>query len=232
MNITKFYLLMLLICFRNIGMAQDEKTYKNEFHLNATGFITNYLNFGGAPNSNNPYLLGYKRIIDKSAFRFGFMGDIRTNNTNVNHSQPRSYSQTNSLNIRFGYELRQDLNKKWTVFYGLDLVGGFFDFKSKNSQSVFFNGNNTNVNFIRSNSNYSYGGGPVGGIQWNLSQRISLMAESRAYFLYTENQTKTSWEDVPEPLKANGAFSQSDNVNYFKRTEFFLPLDLFLIVKF
>lgn len=228
----KLILGLIFLISNTLLFSNDKNGFKNEFHINSTGFVANYLNFGNNVSSNNPYLLGYKRIVNNSAYRVGLMGNISNSNSIVNPQQPRLYINNQSLYFRIGYEWRKNIHNKWSVFYGFDFATDLNDNKSISYQNVNLNGNIFLVKNNSSFSNYSYGGGPIGGIQWNLTNRLSLMAESRAYFFYTEVQSKNKWEDIPEQLRINGSFADSDNVNYFTRLNLNLPLDIFLIIKF
>lgn len=229
----KLALLSLSFLLLTTLVAQERK-FKNEFHLNATGFVGNYLNFGNGPISNNPFLLGYKRVYRNKAIRFGAFGSSSSSNRVVNPQQPRSYRNSKELELRTGFEWRKMLNPKWMFFYGLDLAVGFTDNRTTNFQNVNFQGTQVLVKNISSFAQNSYGGGPIAGLQWDFSKRISLLAESRAYFNYSEIHTKTKWEDVPDQLRVaqNSGFKDQDNVDYLSQFQIFLPLDLFVIIKF
>jgi len=203
--------------------------------LNATGFVSNYFSFGGNTFSNNPYILGYKRIIKNSAFRVGVNYSLFNTNRQVNPQQPRSYNQGSRFDLRIGYEGRKFLSPKWVWFYGLDVTRLASQSSSKTTQK--FGGGITgpvDVTNISSSSNISSGGGPITGLQWNISKRIAVLAEARAYLLYSENRSNTKWEDVPENIRIMNPtiFEERNNVDYITDFRIFLPLDVFVVFKF
>ncbi len=230
----QFFLYIITIGFTFHLSAQD-KIPKNEFNVNATGFVANYFSLGSGPSSNNPYIFGYKRLFENSAFRTGFNYNSRSSNTLVNPQQPRSNFSSKNIDIRIGFEFRKPLSNKFMWFYGIDATSNYNLNKSKNVQT-FFKGsfNETSVTQLSLNSGTSFGGGPIAGLQWNISKKIVLFTEARAYFNYSENHTNTNWEGVTDLLRNNfqGNFESKDNVDYFKNFDLFLPIDLFVAFKF
>jgi hypothetical protein len=175
--------------------------------------------------------LGYKRVFNNQAIRVGFMGDIRNQNSN-NNNQRRSFLNS-SLDFRLGYEWRQALHPKWSIFYGFDVATRLVNSKRTEFENTMFQGSEITYRRIVSEHNNRFGLGPVAGIQWNLSSRIALMAESRAYVFYNESFSSIKWREIPEQWKNNGnAFNdEKNNAVYTTRFDFFLPLDVFIIIK-
>lgn len=231
----KNLLLIIGLTLAPILCVSQNKTFKNEFNLNVTGFVANYFSLGGGPVSNNPYLFGFKRIFnEKSALRAGGNFNSSQSNILVNPQQPRSYQESKNVDFRIGYEWRRPVTNRFSWFYGIDLITNYNVFRNTNTQLFFDGRNQVPVDNETSNSSTGYGGGPIAGLQWNLSKRISLFAESRANFIYRENHRKTNWEGVTDALRQRNpnSFDERDNRDYFSSFNIFLPLDLFLAIKF
>jgi len=215
-----------------IGFGQDFSP-KNEFGLNATGFVANYFNLGGV-TSNTPYLVDYKRQLVPSVYlRSGLDFSFRNNNTSQQNGN-RFYSSTRRVNLRVGVEKRKPLGAKFEWHYGFDAVGGIDKTETSSNQQLFSNGEIVTAKIINGNNLTSVGAGPLAGIRWNLSPKISLWTEARSYLIYGEREIKSGWEGVPDDLLNSnpGFFDTKTRTDYAADLNFFAPLDLYISFKF
>ena len=230
----KSTLLFLLIVSSFFAWGQlDETIKKNELGFNASGFASNYLNFGGAVISNNPYVITYKRFFNNGAIRFGVNANgLRfDDNRFVNNSS----DQINLVfDSRIGYEWKSPLSQKWTFIYGVDGLYGVNNFKRKTYQTLWDGNKNAPVTNVSINNNQTVGFGPIAGIEWSITDRIALYTEARFYGRYTEIESGTKWEDVTDELRHRFGASLDDNVksSFQKDIVVFVPLDIFVTIKF
>ena len=132
-----------------IGIGEDRGS-KNEFGLNATGFVANYFNLGGVA-SNTPYLIDYKReLVPSLYFRSGLDFGFRNNNTSQQNGN-RFYSNSRRVNLRIGVEKRKPLGSKFEWHYGIDAVGGLDFTQTSSNQQFFFNNDLVMVTAINGN---------------------------------------------------------------------------------
>jgi hypothetical protein len=225
-------LTLLLTSIYFIGFSQEQAP-KNEFGLNATGFVANYFNLGGV-SSNTPYLIDYKRkLVPGLYLRSGLDFGFRNNNTSQQNGN-RFYSSTKRVNLRIGVEKRKPLGAKFEWHYGLDAIGGLNFTESTSHQQFFSQTGIVSVKSISGNESSSIGLGPVAGLRWNVSPRISLWTEARSYFIYNELKILSRWEDVPDDLfnQNPGLFDTKSRTDYNANLNFFVPLDLYVSFKF
>lgn len=81
----------------------------------------------------------------------------------------------------------------------------------------------------------SIGIGPVSGLRWQISPRISLWTESRLYMSYSETKVLTRWEEVSDGVKNRNTsfnFDTNSNTNYSSSAIAALPLDIYLTFNF
>ncbi|GEM_PF-1230628 len=227
-------LILIGILFAFTSSAQENE-YKNEFSLNTTGFIANYFNLGGV-SSNSLYIVDYKREIGTDLyFRSGLDASYGNSNTSQTN-QSRAYLNTKRFDLRLGVERRKKLGGKWFWHYGVDIVGGM-NYGTSTSNQQFLNSSfaQEDVKRISASENENIGFGPVTGLRWKISPRISLWTEGRLYFNYSETKNITRWEDVSESVKNRNTgfnFDTNSNTNYRTAANAVLPLDVYITFNF
>jgi hypothetical protein len=198
----KRYLIALVFTFVTVTVfAQDTippKVYRNEFGIDATGFIKQFLNFS---NDEFPvfysetYYLTYRRHLKSGNIRAAVGGgfadyDIPTpfaGDSNIYHF--KSYN----IDYRVGWEFTNELSKRWQVFYGADFRHSLMYTKN---DAPFWNGGYANGSESKVQS---FGLAPLLGIRFRINNRISLstetsfsinleQAESRRYYLPVTSQ--------------------------------------------
>jgi hypothetical protein len=219
----KHFLALLISIISLTVFAQDttnqKKIYRNEFGVDATGFIKQFLNFNQTqfPDYYTPtYYLTYRRHFSGGNIRFGIGGtflkqDIAAPFTGDSNSY---HSSSYSFDARIGWEFFSKLSKRWQAFYGLDFKPSIYH--SKND-APYWNGGYANGIEVDSKI---LGLGSVLGFRFKLTNRISLTTETsfslffentstRKYFIPVTNQFPAMADVVtPDMKKIYGSYSQ------------------------
>lgn len=209
-------LLLGIFCISSCALysqSSDKPFYKHEIGLNVTDLLNTLLN-SSATNDNSIYTFIYKRRTnEKKAIRTGFGLQI-LQNSNDSNSQTgfRVISRTN-LNARVGLEWRTNISNKFDLLYGIDFLGGY-----SQSESTFFDFNGRIEN---NNTGISIGSGPILGIQFHISDRMSISTETTLYYVFSMNKQRSS-ENGNQFINTN-----SEN-SIFQHT---LPSSLFFHVR-
>jgi hypothetical protein len=190
----KLVFITTLLCMISALQAQEstEKVYKNEFGIDGTNFVKQFLNFNSSssPTSATPYspvyYLTYRRKFEKGNIRFGAGGNF-TNNNDASQYVPDSLDfrfHNHTVNLRLGWEFAENLSKRWEVFYGLDMRCNFIknlDEYQENSSSYY-----TGYESITNGYNLS----PLLGIRFRISKRLSVSTEASYSVQYELNKSR------------------------------------------
>jgi hypothetical protein len=236
MKIIFSVLFSLLIVHFSFGSAPDSTAHKarhshwttadssgkkwkmeHDININTTFFIKQILNFSSTSLEISPYIIGYKFFpVRNHGLRFAVGGSYSGSNTSPDSTFVQ-ISKIYELDYRIGYEYRKSFGRHWMFFAGIDLTNSF----GSNSTKV-----NSSTDITKTvNSTWSIGGGPVVGIQVNVSKRISLFTETAFYYNYASTRTKTSSLNFPD-LNEN-------RVTDIEQTgKFLLPTSLFFVFRF
>lgn len=196
--------------------AQDSTrtiTWKNEFGLDATGFLQQFLYFNNSqfPTYYTPvYYVTYRRHFGKCNLRSAIGGYIYHHPFETPYpNDPNSYEHnTQQLSFRIGWEWTNELAKRWQVFYGMDYLQGFLH---DQNDAPYWNGGYANG---RETTTIIYGIGPLLGMRFRLTDRISLSTEaslscnleifqSRRYYFSTDPQVLPTIPDQKDPKATN-----------------------------
>jgi Protein of unknown function, DUF481 len=224
MRILSFCFLLMLLTSASYAGSNDTTTVvhkkrkmEHDININTTFFIKQIINLSGTSLAISPYIIGYKFFpVKNHGLRFSIGGNYssQTQNPDSNFVQRTKSSE---LDYRIGYEYRHFFGKRWVFFTGVDMVNSFTSINSKVNSS-------TDI-VTTSTSGWSLGGGPVAGIQVNISKSISLFLETAFYYAYSSSRSKTSSLNFPE-----------ENVNkltsYGQSAQFVLPTSLFFEFRF
>lgn len=195
------------------------KVYHNEFGIDATAFLKQFLNFnsGQYPDYYNAtYYLTYRRHFKYGNIRFGIGGGFSDYDIpaafdgDVNKYHYNSYS----LNSRIGWEFFNELSKRWQVFYGLDFRPSLSYTKN---DAPYWNGGYANGSETKSQT---YGIAPLLGFRFKLTNRLSIstetsfsinwqQSESRRYYIPVTSQYPPLPDVVtPKTKKLFSSFAQ------------------------
>ncbi len=154
--------------------AQDESTAEDskgekiqrEFGFNSTFFVKQFLSFSNNNIGTSPYIFTYKRINEKNtALRMGLGMGVNVRNS---PSSNGLHSNRINLDLRIGLEKRFLLSPKWLAYTGGDFLNSFSQLETST-----IGGDNS----VRDNE-IGFGLAAVGGIQFFINKRLSLLTES------------------------------------------------------
>lgn len=185
--------------------------------LNTTFFLKQLINLSNQNIAISPYILGYKCFFTKNHGIRASIGGSFSKRTDYPDSTATRITTNYAVDYRVGYEFRHLFGKRWYLQTGVDIVG---------RQS--FGGTKANSSFDILNSSTSFnsiGGGPLLGIQFNITNRIALFTETAFYYSYSWGQRKIDSRNFPQ-LNSN----RSAGSEY--RGEFILPTSLFFVFIF
>lgn len=214
-------LVFLLFLIPYLLVAQTDTSYfspsrKWEVGMNATSVLSNLLGTSDAEVlSPGDYPFFCKKIIaNKSALRIGAGAKVSMRNEQQFSTSLKSGE--NAVNLRVGYEGRSYLSRRWMVYYGVDVVGGYFDRASVSSAGG-------DVISAR-DKGFSIGAGPVYGLQFGLGHRLHIGFEGSLY-AYESISTKSTTFQVNQDLN-----TESD-IKAF-HADLAVPKWLYVIIKF
>lgn len=173
-----FYLFGAFLLLQIIPLgAQDTSVYfsnrRTEIGLNITGVLANFLNAEGSNLPVDPYLFSLK-VVRKNTFRLGLNSKVsKFSDFNDGFNQRTVREQT--FQVRAGVERRIAVHPRLLVHWGGDVLA-----ELKKNQVVSSGGFGQAT--LRNNS--AGGGlGPVLGLQFALTRRITLSTEAAMYFM-------------------------------------------------
>ncbi len=224
MSVTiKIKLLLGVIVLFNCAfcVAQDinpNAGKKYQLGFNTTNFIKKVISPSSqvlSRDPDNPYLLTFKYFLtNKQAIRFGGNYSYQYLHGNINGPNTDASLKTHIADFRLGYEINGFITNKWQYYWGLDALYSVEAFKNHRSNT----GNSTyDINSLTR----SVGGGPVVGLQYNITKRISIATESKAYILW----------DYSKQVSDYGA-NHAEQISRTQNIKFFAPASLFLYLYF
>lgn len=223
MRSLKLALLFLLFsaslsnCYAVSDSTVLTKKVEHQVFLNSTFFIKQLISLSNANLTISPYIVGYKAVFKgKHALRFSFGGNY-SSSKQLPDSSFVKINKSTSVDYRLGYEYQHKFGKRWAIFAGVDVINGF-NFSSSRVNSDFDIVNT-------SSTQWSLGGGPVLGIQFNIHKNIALFTECALY--YTYSQTKSNINSVNFPQQ-----NLNKIVSYNQNAQFLLPTSIYLTFKF
>ncbi len=197
--------LITAMCMLGLSVfAQDTtktKRHLNEFGIDATGFLRQYLNIGSSqqyPEYYNPtYYLTYRRHFKAGNLRAAIGGDFHNNQipidrfSNLDSTNNKYYDKGNSFYAAIGWEFYNNLSKRWQVFYGIDLQTTLLFEKNE------FEYDNGGYATGYDSRTQIYGVAPLLGIRFQLTKRLSILTET-SYSINTEkDNSNTFYTPIP-----------------------------------
>jgi hypothetical protein len=221
----------LISLFQNIH-GQDTikpraaKEHLNELGLDMTPFIKFYLDFSDYGSGYYPanYFLTYRHYFKKGNLRSGLGGNYNYSQTpspyNGDSLKIKYESRQKSFEFRIGYEFFQNLSKHWQVYYGADVIAGYYYLKN---DAPFWNGGYANGT---ENETQAIGLAPVLGVRFKISNRLSLLTEANFLVQYSQRSSSRYYLPVTSafPPKANDPKTTTKSIG----TTFNSPIALIL----
>lgn len=201
-----------------VAQKVKEKTpVQFEMGLNAPLVFGQLLSSNALTTNPNPYLLTGKLFFGKLGLRAGVGGHI--NNTIEREGDFADSEAIEDLGIetRFGIEWRSALGNRWKGTFGLD---GIF-FSNKNITIL-----DSGFDEVRTGTvNTGWGVGPVLGLQFFITDRLSILSEGAFYYTQAEAQTSRLFKNFPEFDDELGSINTTSlRIN--------LPTTFFIVFKF
>ena len=255
--------MVALLHLSSFAQKPDTTKYYNEYiGIQANKLLSEIFNFNDNSSAINPYLITYSVNNKKSGHGFNAgIGYSITNRNTDNESLDndrtfndqgidfpmidndlRGWKQSRkgkSFNIRVGYEKKSQLSKCIYGSLGLDLVYARTKHKLS-SENTFVYESAEGIRTSSSNTlSKTYGIGPRGTLNFQISNRFILGTEMTYYYLATKTQHSSHSESQSASIQADGTTADTrkvnrDNMSSDKSTSlnFEAPVTLYMIIKF
>lgn len=228
----KMILAAMLLAATFIVKAQDSQASANhhDVALQVNPLIRQILNFGNAPNVDNPYLLKY-------SYRFagsnsGVGAGLGLSTSSFEDDEGRSSNQLN-LDMRVGYEWYFSVGKRFELSIGPDFVFGQQQINTVSIQSFDFGSGTDSTVTTTDTRSVIYGGGARLNFSFKITDRILIGTESTYYFRKGDFKSKNkiqNWnvnfgsETYSEDVQESESSQSQSNLR--------LPVALFLVFRF
>lgn len=192
------------------------------------GLIRQVFNFNNSTSSTevNPYLLTYDIVSKKSGWGIRVGAGYSYNSSSNDDGITASTSKINDLHIRLGIEKGFKLTNRWDAGVGLDAV-----YNNNNDNTSSMVRSSDTVTTTNKTVGSSYGGGPVGWLVFNLTERLQIGTE--ASFYYTTGQQKNTVDITTNPFGGGGITTvETTSKPTITQGTFESPIVFYLIVKF
>lgn len=200
-----------------LDSAWRSKTH-HEIGVNISEFVKTFI----VPNNNTnlganatTYLLTYKTIFKGGpTIRLGLGGQLSKKQIDDDDFSGIQTQINNQFNGRLGFEWQFNLGRKWNCYAGVDAI--YSSGKSRVETPDF----PPDVTVVETKSS-TFGGGPVAGIQFRISKRLSLLTETALYVKSvktTDSQTSSSFS--------------SKSITKETAINFIAPQSLFFVITF
>jgi hypothetical protein len=197
--------------------AKKQHKMEHDICINTTFFIKQIVNFSGTSLAISPYIIAYNLFpVKNHGLRVGIGGNYSSQTQNPDSSFVQ-VNKRSEFDYRVGYEYRHFFGKTWVFYTGVDMVNSFTSVSSKvNSFSDIV---------TTSTNSWSLGGGPIAGIQVNITRHITLFTETAFYYSYSSSKSSTNSLNFPEEnVNKVSAFGSS--------AAFVLPTSIYFVFRF
>lgn len=223
-----FSLLSTMLC--SVAVAQpsnDYIPYKNEFGIDATSFIRQFLKIdaSGLGVDYYPlYYITYRRLTKVGNIRAAVGGDFadRKINSSLSTDSNQYYFKSHTLNFRVGWEFVTNISKRWQTFYGADVC---FGIQKSRDDVRYWNGGYAH-GIEASINNYALA--PLLGFRYRLNDRVSIGTETSFSFNWTEQKSRQYFTPVDASFPALSDIVSPKSVN--RATRYQQPVSLFFMV--
>ncbi len=168
-----------------------------EMGANCTAFFKQFLNFSGtkaAVDSNNitetPYYLTAKMRSKRGYWRLGLGATLNAKSEASGKLADTKTTRNSDYQLRIGYEWQRDINKKWTFYYGFDILGRYKE-KALLVDSGF--------DIVKiGETTVGTGIAPMAGIRCQLWHNVALSTETAMRYRYSNFNETTSFSINPD----------------------------------
>lgn len=180
-----FLPLMLQAQKRTVKKQSIQKQNHIEIGLNVSGAVSTFVHNRTDSTYNDPYAILFKYVRKRVGIRMAAGYSFNTVKE-INAIQAR-VDGLHRVDWRGGIDYLHDLNEHWRLYYGADLLLG-----SVRGNKQFSEGDNVYKVSVKENL---MGFGPLIGIQYHITPKISLQTEA-AFYLMQSNTTKTYYNNA------------------------------------
>jgi hypothetical protein len=190
------FLLTTLCIIESCALLKGQDTTdfrpKLELGMNITQTLSGFFNASSTAQGLDPYLFSMKLgVSNRMIWRIG--ANVRFQNREEFQNTGQRLIEDRSIDLRFGFEFRKVLLKRFLLNYGLDAAWRQYT----NTVDFQFAGGSLTTG----SSSSGYGGGPFLGVLYKLGPRVMLGTEGAAYFFYTTGNTRNQVDpQFPPPV--------------------------------
>lgn len=170
--------------------SEDQPGFKHMLGLNTTGLLNQFRDESTNDRFRTPYLITYSMELGKLAVRAGIGPEYSTET--IVHDGFTDSEENSLLRMdgRIGAGLVVLDDHRWQAIMGLDAVAGYF--RERNIEDSGFD------RITDQEEVETYGGGPFIQLSFQLSKRVSLSAESAAYWQHRNTTQTQLFENFPD----------------------------------
>ncbi|MBK6832490.1 MAG: hypothetical protein IPO17_16635 [Flavobacteriales bacterium] len=173
---------------------EQERKLNDEIGLDMTYFIIQFTQDATPGVDLDPYYLTYRHLFRKVNLRAGIGVLYKDSQEDISSFNPYpQHTTSTTFDVRVGAEQAMVLTRRWSCFYGVDLLFGMDNnFRDNIHQFGEFHyyGQETNTT--------TAGGAAVLGIRFNINKRISLLTEASWRYTIGEEAKRTFYEPISE----------------------------------
>ncbi len=161
-----------------------------EIGINAPLLIGGFLGGNSEELASNPYLLNGKFIVGKIALRVAGGGHLKQVVEREGEFADSKTTESLGYDVRLGLEWQHDFGKRWIGTFGAD--GILFS----NKENVILD---TGFDAVTTGTfTTGWGFGPVLGIQFAITKRLSILTEGAFYYTQSDAQTSRLFKNFPD----------------------------------
>jgi hypothetical protein len=190
---------------RGIVGTDESKVYRHELTIDATSLIKQFVpNMYYYPIYYGPYyypyyegdltaatstILGYRLHLKPVSLRVG-VGVSSRNDNHAYSDTSNDLNRSQQMTARLGIERHSMLSKKWSLFYGLDLLAA--------TRSGEYTRETGSVSDEYLDSYSHVGASPLLGVRWRATKRLHLHTETSLQFVNYNSSTDNELQSNPQ----------------------------------
>jgi len=211
--------LLFIVGFTFMLFAQEDNAdvikSRHQFGLNIGPLVKTLVNKDFLNINREAFT--YRYIKNDIALRFAIGGSFQKDISKDDNSNFNLNADVSVLTLKWGYDKRRKINKRWLYYYGFDL--------KYNAVSLEIVNQFTDVEEAKFNA---FSLNPLLGFQLRLTPHLFLQTEASLSVFY-QTSNNTSPLPLSDPIQIGQIFSSKSNN---KGVELVLPNILFLVVEF
>lgn len=184
-----FFLLCTMCITTTLYAQQDTSHYTNHyFNIQANQLLRQLINLGGSgQNVTNPFLINYSFNKKETGIGMNIGWGFEIDNIKDGDEFNERESKIREFFFRVGFDKKFDLNKRWLMGWGIDLLRQDVSNKTTNT---FDNGDGQEESIDTENFVKGWGFGPRITLAYKLGDRILLGTEASYYFIHRNITSK------------------------------------------